>query len=326
MKVSYEPRLSSLKTAVSKFACSYKVPLGLFLFIALAALYVFAAHRTSFSSLFPRSGQGAVSPARAGRRLAGLRERLAADPGNMILLAEAGGLKYQLGPAFYIEAISDLERARTLGFSDVNSFYCLGVMYQAVGLYDFAAREYRKFLNNRPGDAEARMLLAKLCYSSGDFPCAVKEYETLLLRRGSDAVLLENLALSAWKNGQDYAPPLAKLRRLGAEGEFLADYAEGRIKYDLKDYAGASGFLEKAAASSAAAREFSDRAGLLWLAGDAAYRNQRTDAAYGYLHELIQLNPAHEEGKMLLAKIEKALKAAAKKTAPAPLKKKTAVK
>ena len=79
MKVSYEPRLSSLKTAVSKFACSYKVPLGLFLFIALAALYVFAAHRTSFSSLFPRSGQGAVSPARAGRRLAGLRERLAGN-------------------------------------------------------------------------------------------------------------------------------------------------------------------------------------------------------------------------------------------------------
>ncbi|MCX5792111.1 MAG: hypothetical protein NTY45_07835, partial [Elusimicrobia bacterium] len=64
----------------------------------------------------------------------------------------------------------------------------------------------------------------------------------------------------------------------------------------------------------------------LWLAGDAAYRNQRTDAAYGSLHELIQLNPAHEEGKMLLAKIEKARKAAAKKAAPAPVKKKTAVK
>jgi len=314
MKVSYEARLSSLKTAVSKLVFFYGVPLGLFLFLALAALYLFVSHRSARPD-FPRSAGDFMSAARAERRLAELRGLIAADPSDMRLLAESGGLKYQLGPAFYVEAISDLERARALGLADVSAFYYLGTMYQAVGLYDFAAQEYRKFLNNAPGDQEARMLLAKLCYASGDFPCAVREYEAVLAKRADDAVLLGNLALARWKNNQDHAAPLLKLRALDAQGRFLADYVEGRIKYELKDYSNASGFFAKAVASLAAAGEFPDKAGLFWLAGDAAYRNKETEPAYGYLQELLRLNPAHEEGKVLLAKIEKARKAAEKNKA-----------
>ncbi|HNW43067.1 MAG TPA: hypothetical protein PKI19_01080 [Elusimicrobiales bacterium] len=326
MKVSYEPRLSKLKAAGLKLVSAYGVPLGLFLVLSLAALYIFVSHKNSASPDFPRSAGEFMAAAKAERRLAELRGLLAADPGNMRLLAESGMLKYQLGPASYVEAIADLERARALGFSGVSSFYYLGTMYQAVGLYDFAAQEYRKFLNNNPGDADARMLLAKLCYSSGDFPCAVKEYEALLEKRGDDLVVLENLALARWKNNQDYAPLLAKLRDLDAAGRFLADYAQGRIYYELKDYANASGFLKKAAAASAAAGEFSDPAALFWLAGDSAYKNKETDAAYGCLQELIKLNPAHEEGKMLLAKIEKARRAEEKKSARAAGKKGAAAK
>ena len=181
------------------------------------------------------------------------------NPEDINALSESGRLKFQLGQPRYIEAIADLERARKLGLADARSFYYLGSMYQAVGLYDFAAQEYRKFLNNFPGDSEARMLLAKLCYAAGDYPGAVREFEKLLNDGSRDPVLLENLLLARWKNGQDYSKPLSELRARGAAGAFMADYAEGRVKYELKDYAGAQALLKKAV-EEAPAGAFVDQA------------------------------------------------------------------
>lgn len=312
MKVSYEPRHNGLKGAVGKILHSYGAPLGMFLFFMLAALYVFMGRANRAAPDFPRTSSQFLQAAKAERRLAELQPLLAANPDDMQALAESGRLKYQLGPARYIEGIADLERARSLGLVDARTFYYLGCMYQAVGLYDFAAQEYRKFLNNFPKDAEARMLLAKLSYAAGDYAGAVREYELLLKEGNADPVLLENLALARWKNGLDYSRTLSDLRALGPSGSFLADYAEGRIYYEGKDYPKASVFLGRAAAVQGPASEFSDRAGLLWLAGDSAYKNKDNDGAYGYLQELLKLNPAHEEGRSLLAKLEKARKTAAK--------------
>jgi len=313
MKVSYEPRSHALKGAVRKILHTYGAPLGMFLFFMLAALYVYMGRVNRAAPDFPRTAADFMQSSKAERRLAELQAALAANPDDMPALAEAGRLKYQLGQPRYIEAIADLERARGLGHADARSFYYLGSMYQAVGLYDFAAQEYRKFLNNFPADTEARMLLAKLCYAAGDFPGAVREYELLLKDDTADPVLLENLALARWKNKQDHSKILSDLRAQGGGGAFLADYAEGRINYELKDYAKAAAFLKKAADSAETVGGFTDQAALLWLAGDAAYKNKDSDGAYAYLQRLLALNPAHEEGRSLLAKLEKARKAAAKK-------------
>jgi tetratricopeptide (TPR) repeat protein len=317
MKVSYEPRHDGLRGAVGKILHSYGAPLGMFLFFMLAALYVFMGRANRAAPDFPRTSGQFLQAAKAERRLAELQPILAANPDDMQALAESGRLKYQLGQTRYVEAIADLERARSLGLTDARTFYYLGSMYQAVGLYDFSAQEYRKFLNNFPKDAEARMLLGKLCYVAGDYAGAVKEYELLLKEGNMDPVLLENLALARWKNGLDYAKTLSDLRALGPAGAFLADYAEGRINYEGKDYEKASVFLRRAAAVQGPAAEFSDRAGLLWLAGDSAYKSKDTEGASGYLQELLKLNPAHEEGRVLLAKLEKERKADARAAAKA---------
>jgi len=311
--VSYEVRHRSIRIAAGKVFRSYATPLVLVLLAGLAALYIFNGQVFVPSPDFPRSVSDFMQASKAERRLAELAERLADEPEDMKALAESGRLKYQLGLSHYIGAIADLERARALGLADYRSFYYLGVMYQAEGLYGFAAQEYRRFLNNKPDDREVRMLLAKLCYSSGDFPCAVREYETLLKARGEDVVLLENLAVSRWKNKADYSDVLARLRAAGPEGGFLADYAEGRINYELKNYAAAASLLGKAVAAAASGGSFADRAALLWLAGSAANKNQDVAAACGYLGELLKINPAHEEGGRLLAKLEKARKTAKKK-------------
>ncbi len=321
--MSYEPRHYGLKSAVGKILHSYGAPLGMFLFFMLAALYVFMGRANRAAPDFPRTSSQFIQAAKAERRLAELQPVLAANPDNLQVLAESGRLKYQLGPARYIEAIADLERARSLGLADARTFYYLGSMYQAVGLYDFAAQEYRKFLNNFPRDAEARMLLAKLSYVAGDYAGAVREYELLQKERNTDPVLLENLALARWKNNLDYSKTLSDLRAQGPSGAFLADYAEGRINYEGKEYAKAFEFLSRAVAVQGSASEFSDRAGLLWLAGDTAYKIKDMEGAYGYLQELLTLNPAHEEGRVLLAKLEKARKAEAKVKAKTKTKTKT---
>jgi len=307
--VSYEESSSSLSNALKKIIHSYGAPLGMLLFFMLAALYVFMGSGRGPLPEFPRTPGEFMQSARAERRLGELRAVLAENPDDLEALAESGRLKYQLGQPRYIEAIADLERARLLGMADPRSFYYLGSMYQAVGLYDFAAQEYRKFLNNFPQDSEARMLLAKLCYSSGDYPGAVREYEKLRAAGGRDPVLLENLVLARWKNAQDYSDALADLRQLGAAGAFLGDYAEGRIKYELKDYAGAQELLKKAAEAAPVAGAFADQTSLLWMAGDSAYRNKDREGAAVYLGQLAGISPDHEEGRSLLAKIEKVLPA-----------------
>lgn len=309
--MSYEPKLRALRTSTSGFFSSYGIPAALFLVLALAVLYLFAGRGGRAAPDFPRNAGEFLQSAKAERRLTEISARLAANPDDMQLLAESGRLKYQLGASHYPEAIADLEKARDLGLADVRTFYYLGNMYQAAGLYDFAEQEYRRFLNNDPGDTEVRMLLAKLCYSSGDYPCAVREFGALEARTSGDPVLLENLALSRWKNGQDYSAALLKLRGLGPAGGFLADYAEGRMKYEARDYAGASALLRKAAGD--AAGDFSDRPALLWLAADSAYKNNEADTAYAFLQELLKLDSGREEARVMLARIEKARRAGAKK-------------
>jgi len=313
MKVSYEVRL---KTALKKILQSYGAPLGMFLFFVLAALYIFMGRARTPAAEFPRTPGEFMQSARAERRLEELRKVLIDEPDDIKALAESGRLKYQLGQPRYIEAIADLERARILGLADARSFYYLGSMYQAVGLYDFAAQEYRKFLNNFPGDVETRMLLAKLYYAAGDYPGAAREYEKLQAEGNRDPVLLENLVLARWKNGQDYSTQLSELRALGASGAFLADYTEGSVRYQLKDFAGAHALLKKAAVAAPQAGVFADRVFLLWMAGDSAYRNNDPEAAGFYLKELLKASPDHEEGRILLAKLEKA-RAAAEKAAKA---------
>jgi tetratricopeptide (TPR) repeat protein len=315
MKVSYEPHpRSRLRDALKNILHSYGAPLGMLLFFLLAALYVFMGRVNRAAPDFPRTPSDFMQAAKAERRLAALQPALAANPDDMQALAESGRLKYQLGPAHYVEAIADLEKARGLGLVDVRSFYYLGNMYQSVGLYDFAAQEYRRFLNNFPNDAEVRMLLAKLSYAAGDYPGAVREYETLLKDGRVDPVLLENMALARWKNSQDYSRELAELRGMGPAGAFLADYAEGRIAYELKDYPKAAPLLARAASSaSSSAGSFADQADVLWLAGDASWKNSDQDSAYGFLQQLLKLAPSHEEGRSLLAKLEKARKAAGRK-------------
>ncbi len=287
---------------------------GLFAVFIIIIVYALSTRDSFLSSgRFPRDRSEFMKPGQLDRRLSALEERIKANPDDIQAFFEAGLLKFQKGPDSYLNAISDLETARSRGLADIRIFYYLGRMYQAAGLYDFALEEYRRFLNNRPEDLEVRMLTAKLLFSSGKYPQAVKEYEDLNAKHPENIIVLENLALSRWKTGRDPKPVLDILGGLGAQAAFRAAYVSGRIDYENKDYAAAAPKLALAAAGLGKYPEFSDGAGLYQMLSDSYVKLKSDAQAIDALNELLKISPANDEARSLLARLIKARdKAAAK--------------
>ena len=278
----------------------YGVPAGL-----VAVFIGIIGYAGLYFGLFPGTSTEFLGPGQLDRKLSNLEERIKTNPDDIRAFFEAGVLKFHKGPECYIDAISDLETARSGGVADIRIFYYLGQMYQAVGLYDFALEEYRRFLNNRPDDLEIRMLAAKLLFSSGKYPLAVKEYERLSTGHPKNIIVLENLALSRWKNGQDPKSALDTLGGLGDEGAFRAECVSGSIDYENKDYAAAASKLERAAADSLKYPGFSDRAGLYRMLSDSYIKLKSEAPAIAALNELLKISPANDEVRSLLARLTK---------------------
>ncbi len=245
----------------------------------------------------------ARGPEAVEEKLARVRTRLAEDPGDMSALYEAGRLEFLRGPASYAAAASYFERAREAGLTDPRLFYYLGSVYQGLGLYDFAAEEYRRYLNNKPGDLEVRLSLAKLSYQKGDYAAAEDAFSGLAEERPRDPVVLENLALASWKNGGAWAEPLAGLRELGGTPAARADLVEGLINHASGDHARAAELLARAAGSPAAVP---DRTELLRKLADSRRSLKDEAGAAAALRELLALSPGDKEAASLLPRLERA--------------------
>lgn len=177
--------------------------LGLIVFALGVAMSRGSSHRLPTGAALP--------PGKLQSRLEAASEALKADPQDIARLVEYGVLRFQEGRSSYPDAVNALEDARNLGSLDPALFYHLGVMYQDLGLFQFAATEYQRYLRHDPKNREVRLLLAKLYYSDGKLPEAIQEYEELLERHPSEPAVLENLALTLWKSGQtDGAETLLK--------------------------------------------------------------------------------------------------------------------
>lgn len=288
---------------------AYAAPSALLVVFFFIAFYAFFTRdRGAAPGLFPRSSAGFLEARKLDRRLAKLEERTSADPNDIQAFFESGLLKFQKGAGSYVDAISDLETARARGLSDVRTFYYLGRMYQAAGLYDFAQEEYRRFLNNRPDDFEVRMLAAKLLYSSGKYALAAGEYEAINAAHPDNVLVLENLALSRWKNGQDPGPVTGLLLGLGPEAAFRAGYISGRMAYESREYAAAVPLLERAAEESALYPGFTDRAAVYRMLSDSYVKLNSEVKAIAALNTLLIISPSDDEARSLLARLSKARK------------------
>ena len=175
------------------------------------------------------------------------QERLKGNPQDIATLVELGTLHFEKGKEYYPDAINELEEARELGALDPRIFYCLGIMYQEVGLYQFALDEYKRFLRHYPDDKEIRMLTAKLLYKQGNFSEAVKEYERLKFNYPGDSLIEENMGLSLWgaKETDRAIDSFNTLKTQGAEQARRAEFYLGQISLERGDAKGALEHLQK---------------------------------------------------------------------------------
>lgn len=165
------------------------------------------------------------------------QERLKVNPQDIGALVELGTLHFEKGREFYPDAINELEDARELGALDSRMFYCLGVMYQELGLYSFALEEFKKFLRHYPDDKEVRMLTAKLLYKQASYGDAAAEYERLKFHHPGDSLIEENLGLSLWgaKLNERAVESFTQLKGMGAEQAKRASFYLGQIALEQGD-------------------------------------------------------------------------------------------
>ncbi|MBI4054832.1 MAG: tetratricopeptide repeat protein [Elusimicrobia bacterium] len=200
-----------------------------------AALFSWGPHRSSF---FPRTKFQFLSAGQLSRRVEKARKILEEDPENLAAWMDLGLSYFQSGKETYADAINALEQARELGGVDPRIFYYLGVLYQEVGLYQFAIPEYERFLRNFPEDRDSRLLLAKLLYQKGNLSRAVGHYEQLYVLYPQDAMVLENLGLSLAQIGEAERAEeiLQAMRRLGQASAQRASFYLARFYLGRKEY------------------------------------------------------------------------------------------
>jgi tetratricopeptide (TPR) repeat protein len=228
-------------------------------------------------------------------------ERNAEDPAAWTELAVA---QFETGPSAYLSALESLERARDLGALDDRLFYYAGVMYESVGLPDYARPEFARFLRHRPQDAETRLRLANLHYRLGDFDRAAEQYKTLLAASPDDPVVSVNLAMvhrqqSRWEEGLKLLNAFVEAGRPLPEGahKVLGDLYRGaaRPKEALPHYL------------SEAARRPEDPAPVEALA-QAYEESGELSEAVTHWKRLLQLDPKHATARSRIRRLERALR------------------
>jgi tetratricopeptide (TPR) repeat protein len=125
---------------------------------------------------------------------------------------------YQKGPDSYAEGLNALDRARKLGATGDSLFWYGGVMFQGLGLVDYAIPEFERYLRHYPGQREARARLANLYLQSRRTDEAWKLYQALRSENPKDPVILYNYAMLAKEKGdwEDAYSALDALHQSGA--------------------------------------------------------------------------------------------------------------
>jgi len=179
--------------------------------------------------------------------IAAAQVKLAANPQDLGALVELGMLHFEKGPESYADAVNELEEARRLGSLDSRMFYCLGVMYQELGLYPFALEEYQRHLRNSPDDKDVRLLVAKLFYLQGEYEAAVKEYERLRYHDPADPIILENLGLSQWgaRQIERAVETFGSLQAAGGLPARRAQFYLGQIAFEAGRYQEALDLMQR---------------------------------------------------------------------------------
>lgn len=106
------------------------------------------------------------------------------------------------GPDHYADGLNAIDRARSLGATSETLFYYAGVMYEALGLPEYALHELSKYLRHYPKDFETQVRVANLYSKQGKWDEAFRLYEALTERWSKDPVLWFNFGVVCKEKGE----------------------------------------------------------------------------------------------------------------------------
>jgi tetratricopeptide (TPR) repeat protein len=141
------------------------------------------------------SGRTSFSPSQADRQIDSAKSYLNSHPDDFNTYVALAMAYYAKGPEHYVEAMNALEKARSLGATNEHLFYYAGVMYEALGLPDYAINEFSKYLRHYPNEYETMIRLANLYYRQKRIDEAQKLYQDALHLWPKDATAWFNFAL-----------------------------------------------------------------------------------------------------------------------------------
>ncbi len=135
------------------------------------------------------------SPAAADRQIEAAQSYLSGHPDDIDSYIALGMGYYQKGPDHYVEAMNAFEKARDLGATSELLFYYTGVMYDALGLPEYAINELSKYLRHHPNDYETLLRLGNLYFRQKRTDDALAIYKEALHSWPKDATAWFNYAI-----------------------------------------------------------------------------------------------------------------------------------
>jgi tetratricopeptide (TPR) repeat protein len=189
---------------------------------------------TGFDSSRPAS-KFLVSPSGADHMIDSAKSYLSSHPDDINANVALAMAYYQKGPDHYVDAMNSLDKARALGATDDHLFYYAGVMYEALGLPDYASNELEKYLRHHPNEYETTIRLANLYFRQKRLDEAYALYNDANHAWPKDATAWFNLAIIHKEKG-NYPEALKCLEEVSnIAGRLPAGglYQEGEI-YRLK--------------------------------------------------------------------------------------------
>jgi tetratricopeptide (TPR) repeat protein len=186
---------------------------------------------TRYETPLGESSKHKLSPAKAKSTIESVTSHLNSNPEDFNAWAQLAIAHYYAGPDHYADGLNALDKARSLGATSETLFYYAGVMYEGIGLPDYAIPELSKYLRHYPNDFETKVRLANLLFKQGKKDEAYAEYQALVKKWPNDPTLWFNLGLVC-KEKEDWDGALAAFAKVKSLAKQLPEggiYQEGEI-------------------------------------------------------------------------------------------------
>ncbi|MEN3013352.1 MAG: tetratricopeptide repeat protein [Endomicrobiia bacterium] len=275
------------------------------LFIGAILLIIF--NNKSKKVFFPRENEiKMLSETKIEQEIERLSQQLKKN-NNIQDMVELGIYYFIKGPQYYDKSINLLHDAWKLGSTDTRIFYYLGCMYEFLKLYELAAIEYIRFLNNYPEDIEVLLRLANVYYKNDKIEEAKNIYAKVIQIDKENIVALANLGYiffnqSEYLLSQNYFDKVLKIvKKKNLEVPRNINFYLGKIFYFNKNFETAKIYFEQEK------EKYPDNVENSIYLAKTYYELKDFKESYLLLKELIEIYPNDKDIKRLKYKLEKML-------------------